>query len=76
MTFTPHYNNDLNQLFSNFQIFKVLSFHVSSSCFIWIRLRPNFWIRNSLTHSLRDARLIEGSSPTRMNLENKYVFLN
>ena len=40
------------------------NFQVSSSCFIWIQLRPNFWIR------LADTQLIEGSSPTGVNLEN------
>ena len=26
------------------------NFHVSSSYFLWIRLRPNFWMRNPQTH--------------------------
>ena len=40
------------------------NFHVSSSCLIWIFLRPNFLMINSQTD-----RLIEGSSPTGVSRE-------
>ena len=42
---------------TNFQISKFqvpcvkFNFHVSSSCFIWIRLGPNFWIRYKVNES-------------------------